>query len=81
VLLLYYYKDRIHQDSVVKVSAMLDMFDELGTSADRKRKVALPNTGDHVIGSPIKSRDVESVQKEIEKFLINVLSVPRRTIQ
>ncbi len=81
VLLLYYYKDRIHQDSVVKVTAMLDMFDELGTPAALKRKLALPNTGDHVIGSPIKSRDVESVQKEIENFLINVLSVPRRTIQ
>jgi pimeloyl-ACP methyl ester carboxylesterase len=81
VLLLYYYKDRIHQDSVVKVTAMLDMFDELGTPADLKRKVALPNTGDHVIGSPIKSRDVESVQKEIENFLINVLSVQRRTNQ
>jgi pimeloyl-ACP methyl ester carboxylesterase len=81
VLLLYYYKDNIHQDSVVKVSAMLDMFDELGTPAELKRKAALPNTGDHVIGSPIKSRDVESVQKEIEKFLTNVLSVPRRTVQ
>ena len=81
VLLLYYYKDRIHQDSVVKVTAMLDMFDELGTPADLKRKLALPNTGDHVIGSPIKSRDVESVQKEIENFLINVLSVQRRTNQ
>jgi pimeloyl-ACP methyl ester carboxylesterase len=78
VLLLYYYKDKIHQDSVVKVSAMLEMFDELGTPADQKRKLALPNTGDHVIGSPIKSRDVAGVQKEIESFLIDVLAVPRR---
>jgi len=81
VLLLYYYRDKIHQDNVVKVSAMLEMFDEIGTPAVLKRKVALPNTGDHVIGSPIKSRDVEGVQKEIENFLINVVSVPRRVIQ
>ncbi|MEI2749521.1 MAG: hypothetical protein V9E88_12255 [Ferruginibacter sp.] len=32
-LMLYYYKDEQHQDPVVKVSAMLEMFDELGTPA------------------------------------------------
>jgi pimeloyl-ACP methyl ester carboxylesterase len=73
VLLLYYYKDEIHQDSVVKVSAMLTMFDELGTPENLKRRTAMPNTGDHVIGSPIKSRDVAAVQKEIEKFMVDVL--------
>ena len=72
VLLLYYYKDEVHQDSVVKVSAMLNMFDELGTADSLKRKVAMPNTGNHVIGSPIKSHDVSDVQNEIGKFLIEV---------
>jgi pimeloyl-ACP methyl ester carboxylesterase len=79
VLLLYYYRDEIHQDSVVKVSAMLNMFEELGTPANLKRKIALPKTGDHVIGSPIKSHDVESVQKEIENFFITVLYIPKVT--
>lgn len=72
-LLLYYYKDAIHQDSVVKVSAMLRMYDELGSVT--KRKVAIPNTGDHVLGSPIKSHDVEGVQREIEKFMKEVLQL------
>ncbi len=76
LLLLYYYKDKIHQDSVVKVSAMLRMFDELGTPEKLKRKVAMPNTGNHVIGSPIKSRDVAGVQKQIEKFMTEVLDMP-----
>src|SRR5450432_1069429 len=76
VLLLYYYRDKIHQDSVVKVSAMLTMFDELGTPSNLKSETALPNTGNHVIGSPIKSRDVESVQMEIENFFISVLTIP-----
>ncbi|MBS1596596.1 MAG: alpha/beta fold hydrolase [Bacteroidetes bacterium] len=69
LLVLYYYKDEQHQDDVVKVSAILKMFDELGTAPESKRKVAMPNTGNHVIGSPIKSHDVEGVQKEIEKFM------------
>jgi hypothetical protein len=68
-LVLYYYKDEQHQDDVVKVSSILTMFDELGTPANLKRKQAMPNTGNHVITSPIKSHDVEGVEKEIEKFL------------
>ena len=75
LLLLYYYKDQVHQDSVVRVSAMLSMFDELGTAQNLKRKKAMPNTGDHVIGSPIKSHDVEGVQKEIEQFMIEMLNL------
>jgi pimeloyl-ACP methyl ester carboxylesterase len=76
VLLLYYYRDEVHQDSVVKVSAMLNMFDELGTPENLKRKRAMPNSGDHVLASPIKSHDVDGVQTEIEKFMKEVLAIP-----
>ncbi len=61
-LLLYYFKDKVHQDSVVKVSAALKMFDELSTPAAEKRAVAMPNTGNHVMGSWIKSKDVAGVE-------------------
>jgi pimeloyl-ACP methyl ester carboxylesterase len=71
--LLYFYKNEIEQDSTVKVSAMLDMFDELGTPADLKRKQPLPNTGSHVICSSLRSHDVKGVEDEIEKFLTGVL--------
>ena len=74
-LLLYYFKDEDHQDPVVKVSAMKRMFVQLGTPDSLKRQVALPNTGDHVLGSPIKSKDVESVKNEIEKFAIEILKL------
>ena len=74
-LMLYYYKDKIHQDSVVKVEAMQKMYDELGTPAGKKRKVAIPNAGNHVIGSYIKSHDVASVEREIEKFMEEVLGL------
>jgi len=75
VLLLYYYKDEDHQDEVVKVSAMRRMFAQLGTPPDKKRETALPNAGDHVIGSYIKSKDLHSVEAEIEKFAKEIMQL------
>ena len=69
LLLLYYYKDDIHQDSVVSVPAMLKMYDALGTPPNLKMKQAIPNAGNHVIGSYIRSKDLLSVQRAIEDFL------------
>ncbi len=77
-LLLYYYKDEDHQDDVVKVSAMKRMFTQLATPENLKRQVALPNTGNHVLGSPIKSKDVASVQAECEKFAIDILKMEQQ---
>lgn len=74
-LLLYYYKDSVHHDSVVSVPAMLAMFNELGTPKEKKYEKAMPNTGDHVIASFIKSKDVAGVQREVEGYLINVLGL------
>lgn len=73
VLLLYYYKDEQHQDRVVKVSAMKRMFNQLGTPAQLKRQVAIPNAGDHVIGSYVKSKDLQTVEEECEKFAREIL--------
>lgn len=72
-LMLYYYKDPVHQDSVVKVDEMQKMFAQLGTPENKKRSVAMPETGNHVIGSYIKSKDVDGVTREIEKFMTEVL--------
>jgi len=72
----YYYKDPIHQDSTVKVSAMLTMFDQLGTPPAMKYKQAFPDAGDHVICSPIRSHDAEGVEKGVEKFMTAILRVP-----
>lgn len=68
MLMLYYYKNEAAQDPVVKVSAMLKMFDELGTPKNKKEKQALPNTENHVIGSYITSKDISSVEKAINQF-------------
>ena len=72
-LLLYYFKDDDHQDEVVKVSAMKRMFLQLGTPDSLKRQVAIPNAGNHVLASPIKSKDVENVKSAIDKFAIEIL--------
>lgn len=71
-LLLYYYRDEVHQDSTVQVSAMKEMFKELATPQNKKRSVAMPRTGDHVIGSYIRSKDLPGVEREIEIFLKDV---------
>lgn len=70
VLMLYYYRDKVHQDSVVRVDAMKDMFARLGTPDSLKQAIAVPRAGDHVIASPVKSADIQSV----ESFTINFLS-------
>ena len=71
----YYYKDEIHQDSTVSVSAMLRMYDKLGTPVDQKRKVAFPNVGEHVMTSYITSKDLESVKRATNSFMEEVLGL------
>ena len=74
--LFYYYKDKTHQDSTVKVSAELEMFDELATPMALKYKEAIPEAGTHVIGSSIRSHDVPGVEKGIVHFLSDVVHLP-----
>lgn len=69
VLLLYYYKNEQEQDPVVRVKPMLDMFNGLGTPANFKFKFAIPNSGNHVIGSKITSGDINTPQVYINKFV------------
>ncbi len=72
-LVLYYYKDEENQDPVVKVSAMKRMFRQLGTADSLKRMIAVPNAGEHVIGSHIKSKDLATVQQECDRFAVEIL--------
>jgi esterase/lipase len=77
-LMLYYYKDNIHQDSVVSVAAMKKMFAQLGTDSNQKRAVDLPKAGNHVLGSFIKSNDIEGVEREVTRFMEEVLKLKQR---
>ncbi len=68
VFLGYYYKDKIHRDSTVRVDAMLAMMKKLSTPTSMQQAVAFPNAGDHVIGCDITSNDWRGVQREVWRF-------------
>jgi pimeloyl-ACP methyl ester carboxylesterase len=74
-LTLYYYKDEKHQDPEVKVSAMLSMHENLGTSENLKQAIAMPNAGAHVLGSSMTSKDVEGVYQQMQKFAVEKLGM------
>jgi len=75
VLSLYYYKNEEEQDQVIDVSYIPEVHKQLATPKDKKTHVALPNPGNHVIGSYIKSEDYQSVQDEIIRFSENILGL------
>jgi pimeloyl-ACP methyl ester carboxylesterase len=80
-LLLYYYKDEVHQDSVVKVSAMREMFETLGTPEALKRATPIPTAGNHVIASWVISGDIPRVQSETDRFAMEVLKMQPVQVQ
>ncbi len=73
LLMLYYFKDEQHQDPVVKVSAMKEMFNTIGTIGNKKRMIAVPSAESHVLASPIVSKDIATVEKETDSFLSEIL--------
>lgn len=79
-LTLYYYRDEQHQDPEVKVSAMREMHQKLGTPHQLKREKAIPNAEAHVIGGSLVSKDVESVYQEIEDFLSGTVQLKKMPI-
>jgi len=76
-LTLYYYKNEQEQDQTVKVSAILEMHEQLGTPADKKQAIAMPNAGGHVLGSALVSKDVDGVYAAIEHFAKEKLNLAK----
>lgn len=82
VFLGYYYKNDTAQDQVVSVDAMLNMYDELGTPEDLKRKVAFPEAGKHVIACYLTSNAVDAVRQETYKYLEEVMGIqPKKVLK
>jgi esterase/lipase len=71
VFLGYYYKNEEEQDKVVSVPALLQMYEELGST--NKSKMAFPNANNHVLASYVLSEDVATVQAETEKYYSNII--------
>ena len=74
VFLGYYYKNDSLQDKVVSVSAMLKMFDQLGTADSLKHKVAFDDIEDHVLTASLSTDEYEDVGFETIRFLKRVLN-------
>lgn len=72
---LCYYKNEEEQDPVVSVAAMVWMHEHLGTADKEKRFVRLADVGNHVLASPIKSKDVAGTENAIEAFIREVLEI------
>lgn len=72
----YYYKDENHQDEVVRVDAMLKMFDQTGTPETKKYKQAFPEARAHVIGGELFSGSQPEVEKACIDFAIKQLQLP-----
>lgn len=75
VFMGYYYKDEKNQDKTVSVAAMKEMYAQLGTPADKKRQVAFPKAGAHVIASKLTSNAYKRVFAETDKFAQEVLGL------
>lgn len=67
VYLGYYYQDEEHQDNVVSVQAMRDMFPKLGSKI--KQEQAFPLSGYHVITSDILGKRVDLPIKASIEFI------------
>jgi esterase/lipase len=63
-----YYKNEDHQDPVIKVSAVREMYRELGTPDSLKVFKEFPNAGTHVIASGMQSQSLDEVFKAVSAF-------------
>ena len=70
-----YFQDETHQDPIVSVAAMRTMMEELGTLDHQKRMVEFPNVNAHVITSPIRCQDLDSVRSATFTFAEEVLGL------
>ena len=73
VFMGYYYEDEEHQDKVVSVAAMKEMFQQLGTPEKLKLAVDFKNAHDHVIANELLSGEWQQVEIETKKFLEEVV--------
>jgi len=71
----YWYKNEEVQDEVVSVKRMLEMYDQLGTPTEMKRKIAFENGTNHVLASPLWNEDFETVKLETYKFAEEILGM------
>lgn len=71
----FYYASDTAQDNVVKVESIRWMHNMLATPEDQKVLHAFATPENHVLASPIKSKDIVVVEKTVSKFMEEVLHI------
>ena len=74
----YYYKNKEEQDDTVRVEDMIDMFGQLGTVDNQKKKVAFPEAKSHVITSYLSTTVYDKVAQETLSFLKEQLPITKQ---
>jgi len=75
VFMGYYFKDESHQDDVVSIPRMMEMFEQLETPKALKRKVNFPDAGYHVIGSSYWNTNTKPIEDSTVKFLEEIIKL------
>ena len=72
----YYYEDEEHQDFVVSVPAMLEMYERVATPEHLKEKQSFTDSKNHVIASKFTSKEWEGVLDATKEFLNKTVGIP-----
>lgn len=75
VFVAYYYKDEKNQDKTVSVPAILWMFENLGTTSDKKVAQAFPEAGTHVIGCELTNPHWKNIYDAASDFLKDIVGL------
>ncbi len=75
LFLSYYYRDAQHQDNIVSVKRMQEMFSQIQTPENLKQEVALQNAGTHIITSDLFSRDLDELWSPLTQFCEQTLGL------
>lgn len=75
IYLSYYYQDDAHQDQVVSVKRMKEMYTQVGTPSSLKKEVVLADAGTHIIGSDLFNNNLGSVWTPLVAFCEEVLNL------
>lgn len=73
IYLSFYYKDEDHQDNVVSVKRMKEMFEQVSTPPALKKEVAHADAGTHIIGSDLFNQNLASVWTPLVRYCEDVL--------
>ncbi len=76
VFMAYYYLDEDHQDDVVSVKRMREMFNQLSTPDSLKKNLPLPNAGTHVIASDMFNDYLNTLWEPLTIYCEQVLKLP-----